>query len=142
MRWNGGIERFFAFDSTAIRLFSEVLKGVGGKLKGTDRQKGGLKVHMLPDIHAGSAKFVKMSEARMHGRKFRQYINSLTAGCMIVFDRTYSRYLQFAKRTEESVFFVCRLKDNAKYEVIETLFERELSEKQSGVMKEDRRKWR
>lgn len=31
--------------------------------------------------------------------------------------------------------FVCRLKDNAKYEVIETLFEQELSEKQAGVMK-------
>ena len=33
------------------------------------------------------------------------------------------------------IFFVCRLKDNARYEVIETLFENELSEKQAGVMK-------
>ena len=43
--------------------------------------------------------------------------------------------MQFAKWTEEGMFFVCRLKDNAKYGVIETLFEREQSEKQAGVMK-------
>jgi hypothetical protein len=38
------------------------------------------------------------------------------------------------KWTEAGVFFVCRLKDNAKYEVEETLFEKELPEKQAGVM--------
>jgi hypothetical protein len=127
--------QFFAFDSTTIRLFSEVLKGVGRKLKGQGKQKGGLKVHMLTDIHAGIAKFVKMSEARMHDKKFLQYLNCLTAGCMIVFDKAYNWYLQFAKWTEEGIFFVCRLKDNAKYEVIETLFETQLSENQAGVMK-------
>jgi hypothetical protein len=128
-------KQFFAFDSTTIRLFSEVLKGVGRKLKGLGKQKGGIKVHMLTDIHADCAKFVKMSEARMHDKKFLQYINCLTAGCMIVFDKAYNFYLQFAKWTEEGIFFVCRLKDNAKYEVVETLFDKELSEKQAGVMK-------
>jgi len=128
-------EQFFAFDSTTIRLFSEVLKGVGRKLKGIGKQKGGMKVHMLTDVHADCAKFVKMSEARMHDKKFLQYINCLSAGCMIVFDKAYNFYLQFAKWTQEGIFFVCRLKDNAKYEVVETLFEHELAEKQAGVMK-------
>jgi hypothetical protein len=128
-------KQFFAFDSTTIRLFSDVLKGVGRKLKGLGKQKGGLKVHMLTDIHADSAKFVKMSEARMHDKKFLQYLNCLTAGCMIVFDKAYNWYFQFAKWTEADIFFVCRLKDNAKYEVQEVLFERELPEKQAGVMK-------
>ena len=129
--------QFFAFDSTTIRLFSEVLKGVGRKLKGIGKQKGGMKVHMLTDVHADCAKFVKMSEARMHDKKFLQYINCLTAGCMIVFDKAYNFYLQFAKWTQEGIFFVCRLKDNAKYEIVETLFEQELPEKQAGVMKEE-----
>jgi len=136
-------KQFFAFDSTTIRLFSEVLKGVGRKLKGLGKQKGGLKVHMLTDVHADYAKFVKMSEARMHDKKFLQYINCLTAGCMIVFDKAYNWYFQFAKWTQDGIFFVCRLKDNANYEVVETLFactlrstsERELSKKQAGVMK-------
>ena len=43
-------KHFFAFDSTTIRLFSEVLKGVGRKLKGLGKQKGGMKVHMLSVI--------------------------------------------------------------------------------------------
>ena len=128
-------KHFFAFDSTTIRLFSEVLKGVGRKLKGLGKQKGGMKVHMLTDVHADCAKFVKMSEARMHDKKFLQYLNCLTAGCMIVFDKAYNFYLQFAKWTEAGIFFVCRLKDNAKYEILETLFETKLSEKQAGVMK-------
>ena len=128
-------KQFFAFDSTTIRLFSEVLKGVGRKLKGSGKQKGGMQVHMLTDIHADCARFVKMSAARMHDKKFLQYINCLTAGCMIVFDKAYNFYLQFAKWTQEGIFFVCRLKDNAKYEVMETLFEQELTEKQAGVMK-------
>ena len=128
-------KRFFAFDSTTIRLFSEVLRGVGRKLKGHGRQKGGMKVHMLTDVHADSAKFVKMSEARMHDKKFLQYLNCLKAGCMIVFDKAYNFYLQFAKWTQEGIFFVCRLKNNAKYEIVETLFETQLPKKQAGVMK-------
>jgi IS4 transposase len=54
---------------------------------------------------------------------------------MIVFDKAYNFYLQFAKWSQEGIFFVCRLKDNAKYEVVETLFEKKLSEKQAGVLK-------
>ena len=86
-------KQFFAFDSTTIRLFFEVLKGVGRKLKGLGKQKGGMEVHMLTDVHADCAKFVKMCEARMHDKKFLQYINCLTAGCMIVFDKAYNYYL-------------------------------------------------
>jgi len=119
-------KHFFAFDSTTIQLFSEVLKDAGRKLQSLRRQKGRLKVHMLTDVHADSAKFVKMSGTRMHDKKFLQYINFLTAGYMIVFDKAYNFYLQLVQWTQESIFFVCRLKDNTKYEAVETLFERKL----------------
>ncbi|MEX2595612.1 MAG: DUF4372 domain-containing protein, partial [Salibacteraceae bacterium] len=36
-------------DSTTIRLFSDILKGVGRNPKGDGKKKGGLKVHMLID---------------------------------------------------------------------------------------------
>ena len=98
-------KQFFAFDSTTIRLFSEVLKGVGRKQKGSGKQKGGLKVHMLTDVHADSAKFVKMSDARMHDKKFLQHIDCLSAGCMLVFDKAYNFYQQFAQWTENGIFF-------------------------------------
>ena len=34
-------------DSTTIRLFSDIFKGVGRNPKGDGKKKGGLKVHML-----------------------------------------------------------------------------------------------
>jgi hypothetical protein len=54
---------------------------------------------------------------------------------MIVFDKAYNHYFQFAKWISQSVNFVCRLKENALYEVVETLFEQTLNEKESGVTK-------
>lgn len=129
-------EKFYAFDSTTIRLFSDILKGVGRNPKDSGKKKGGLKVHMLTDIHADSVKFVKMSEARSHDKTFLKHL-VLAAGSMIVFDKAYNHYLQFAEWTQEGIFFVCRLKDNAKYEVQGVLFEQMLPEKAAGVLKEE-----
>jgi IS4 transposase len=113
-----------------------VLKGVGRNPKGDGKKKGGLKVHMLTDIHADTAKFVKISEAKQHDKIFLKYL-TLPKGSMITFDKAYNHYLQFAKWTEEEVFFVCRLKENARYEVQDVLFEEILSEDRAGVMKEE-----
>jgi hypothetical protein len=130
-----GFEEFLAFDSTAITLFSTIMKGVGRNPKGEGKKKGGLKVHMLTGVHADTPRFVTVSEAKMHDRNFLQYLN-LAGGSMIVFDRAYNYYLQFAKWTKSGVNFVCRLKDNAKYEVQgEPLFEKTPVKDESGVYK-------
>ena len=126
---------FFAFDSSTITLFSDIMKGVGRNPKDEGKKKGGLKVHMLPDIHADTPQFVKISEAKMHDKNFLQYLN-LSKGSMIVFDKAYNYYLQFAKWTQAGVNFVCRLKDNAKYEVQgDALFEKGLGKDEFGVYK-------
>jgi hypothetical protein len=92
-------EEFYAFDSSTITLFSDIMKGVGRNPKDDGKKKGGLKVHMLTDIHADTPQFVKISEAKMHDKNFLQYLN-LPKGSMIVFDKAYNYYLQFAKWTE------------------------------------------
>jgi len=126
---------FYAFDSTTIRLFSDIMKGVGRNPKGDGKKKGGLKVHMLTDVHADTPRFVKISEAKMHDKNFLQYLN-LAEGSMIVFDKAYNYYLQFAKWTQGGVNFVCRLKDKSKYEVQgEALFEKTLEKGEFGVYK-------
>ena len=126
-------DEFFAFDSSTITLFSDIMKGVGRNPKDEGKKKGGLKVHMLTDIHADSPQFVKISEAKMHDKNFLQYLK-LPAGSMIVFDKAYNYYLQFAKWTATGVNFVCRLKDNAKYEVQgDPLFEKKLEKDEFGV---------
>ncbi len=127
-------EEFYAFDSSTITLFSDIMKGVGRNPKGEGKKKGGLKVHMLTDIHADTPQFVKISEAKMHDKNFLQYLN-LAPGSMIVFDKAYNYYLQYAKWTQTGVNYVCRLKDNAKYEVQEVLFEKKLEKGEYGVFK-------
>jgi hypothetical protein len=130
-------EDFKAFDSTTITLFSDIMKGVGRNPAGDGKKKGGLKVHMLTDIHADTPHFVKISEAKMHDKNFLQYLN-LARGSMIVFDKAYNFYLQFAKWTQTGVNFVCRLKDNAKYEVQGyPMFEKKLEKDEFGVYKEE-----
>jgi hypothetical protein len=68
-------DHFYAFDSTAITLFSDIMKGVGRNPKGEGRKKGGLKVHMMIDVHSDTAKFARISEAKMHDRKFLKYLS-------------------------------------------------------------------
>ena len=107
---------FYAFDSSTVTLFSDIMKGLGRNTKGDGKKKGGLKVHMLTDVHNDTPKFVKISEAKMHDKKFLTYLNP-PKGSMLVFDKAYNFYEQYAKWTEEGVNFVCRLKSNAKYEL-------------------------
>ncbi len=133
---NVPFKHFYAFDSTTITLFSDVMKGVGRNPKGDGKKKGGLKVHMMIDVHSDTAKFARISEAKMHDKKFLRHL-ALPSGSMIVFDKAYNHYAQFAKWTKEDIFFVCRLKDNAVYQVEEVLFEQVLDEKKAGVLKEE-----
>lgn len=56
---------------------------------------------------------------------------------MIVFDKAYNHCLQFASLTRNGVNFVCRLKDNVVYELQGVLFEKELTENEFGIMKEE-----
>ncbi|MDP3642825.1 MAG: transposase, partial [Bacteroidota bacterium] len=61
-------------------------------------------------------KYATISEAKMHDKNFLKHL-ILPKGSMIVFDKAYNHYLQFARWTNEGINFVCRLKDNAVYEV-------------------------
>jgi len=133
---NVSFAKLFIFDSSTIRLFSDIMKGVGRNPKNEGKKKGGLKVHMMIDAHSDTPTFVKISEAKQHDKNFLQYLH-LAAHSMIVFDKAYNHYLQFAKWTEQKVNFVCRLKKNAVYEVVEELFTQDLQESKQGVLKEE-----
>ena len=58
-------DQFYAFDSTTITLFSDIMKGIDRHLKGEGKKKGGLKVHMLTDIHNETPVFARISVAKM-----------------------------------------------------------------------------
>jgi len=123
-------------DSTTIRLFSDILKGVGRNPKNDGKKKGGLKVHMLIDAVQSVTKFVRITEAKVHDKIFLSQIQ-VPAHSMLVFDKAYNYYKQFAKWTEEKIYFVTRQKNNAICEVLKTVMDKELSAGESGVYKEE-----
>jgi hypothetical protein len=57
-------QQVLLIDSTTIRLFRDILKGVGRNPKGDGKKKGGLKVHMLIDAVQSVGRFIKITEAK------------------------------------------------------------------------------
>ena len=90
-------------DITTIRLFSDILRGVGRNTLDGSRKKGGIKVHTMMDAFSGVAEFVRMTEARTHDRKFLHHIG-LPANSFIVFDKAYNLYSQFNKWTKQKLY--------------------------------------
>jgi hypothetical protein len=122
-------------DSTTIRLFSEILRGVGRNRLDGGRKKGGIKVHAMMDAFSGVTEFVRMTAAREHDRKFL-YNLKLPKGSWIVFDKAYTVYPQFASWTDQKIWFVTRMKDNAKLHVTKVLMDKTKKKNPKGVLKE------
>jgi hypothetical protein len=123
-------------DSTTIRLFSEILRGVGRNPLDGSRKKGGIKVHALMDAFSGITEFVRITAAKVHDRNFL-YLLQLPPESFIVFDKGYNLYRQFAKWTADCVWFVTRMKSNAVFHVTKVITDntRKKNVKQ-GVLKE------
>jgi hypothetical protein len=130
------VKDLFIVDSTTIRLFSDILKGVGRNPKNDGKKKGGLKVHMLIDAVQSVGKFMRITAAKVHDKNFLKDIQ-VPEFSMLVFDKAYNYYQQFATWTEQHIYFVTRQKSNAVYKVLETISATTLDKKQSGVLKEE-----
>jgi hypothetical protein len=122
-------------DSTTIRLFSDILRGVGRNTKDGSRKKGGIKVHTLMDAFSGVAEFVRMTEAKVHDRQFLYHLE-LCANSFIVFDKAYNLYSQFAKWTSKKIWFISRMKDNAVYHVTKVITDNTKKKNAKGILKE------
>jgi Transposase DDE domain/Domain of unknown function (DUF4372) len=122
-------------DSTTIRLFSDILRGVGRNPLDGSRKKGGIKVHTMMDAFSGVAEFIRITEARMHDRKFLYHID-LPANSFMVFDKAYNLYSQFDKWSRQKIWFVTRMKDNAVFHVTKVLLDKTKKKNAKGVIKE------
>ncbi len=63
-------------------------------------------------------RFIKITAAKVHDTQFLKSLE-LISHSMVVFDKAYNYYHQFALWTQNQVYFVSRLKKNAVYTVIE-----------------------
>lgn len=82
-------------DSTKIQLFSDILKGAGRNPENDGKKKGGLKVHMLIDAVQPVGRCIKITEAEVHDKNFLKELELISCS-MVVFDRAYNYYHQFA----------------------------------------------
>ncbi|MEO6964227.1 MAG: IS4 family transposase [Puia sp.] len=122
-------------DSSTIQLFSEILRGVGRNRLDGARKKGGFKVHAMMDAFRGVTEFVRLTEAREHDQKFLYHLK-LAPNSWIVFDKAYTTYHQFAKWTNQKVWFVTRERRNADFHVTKVIVDKTRKRNSKGVLKE------
>ena len=84
------------------------------------RKKGAVKLHLVLDHEGYLPVFAHITDGKMPEVKVAQTL-SFPEGAVVVMDKGYNDYALFCKWCEAKVLFVTRMKDNAKYEVLEAL---------------------
>jgi hypothetical protein len=105
--------KLLSLDSTTISLCLSLFPWARFR-----RAKGGVKAHVLLDHDDYLPAYVLITEARRHDAKMAASF-TLNPGSIVALDRGYNDYARFARWTDEGVFFVTRLKENALYRVVQ-----------------------
>ena len=102
-----------SLDSTVIDLCATLFDWAHFR-----RTKGAVKLHCLLDHDGYLPSVVVITEGKRHDVRVGRTLR-LAPGTIVVMDRGYVDYAWFGRLTTDGVFFVTRLKDNARYRVIE-----------------------
>ena len=110
--------KLYVMDSTTISLFSQILRGVG-RNPNNGKKKGGIKAHAIIEESIDLPVFVDYTEGIVHDHEAMERLFDLPYGSFIAFDMGYTDYMLWKRLDEAGYKFVCRLKDNAKFKIIE-----------------------
>jgi hypothetical protein len=80
--------------------------------------KGAVKVHLLLDHDGYLPVFARITDGLTHEIKIAHSLR-LARGSIVAMDRGFTDYSLFGKWCEQGVYFVCRVKRNAGFEIIE-----------------------
>ena len=108
--------KIFCFDSSTITLFTEIFKGAGRNSL-TGKKKGGIKVHTKMPLTGFVPDLVTLSQAACSDKTFLGQLKA-EKGAIYIFDKGYAHYQIWKKWTEQGVFYVTRLNENASYQVL------------------------
>jgi hypothetical protein len=111
-------KKVYAIDSTTIALFQPIFECVG-RNPNNGKRKGGIKSHQKLDMQAGIPVKVYHSNAREHDSLFIQKEGIMKKGEVALFDKAYNNYALFDAWNKDEIFFVTRLKNNAKETLLE-----------------------
>jgi len=104
--------RLLTMDSTTISLCLSLFPWAQFR-----RTKGAVKLHLLLDHDGYLPTYAYIAPGKKHDVTFARRF-PLAPGSIIVVDRGYNDYQLFTFWIEKGVFFVIRLKDNARYRVV------------------------
>ena len=104
--------KLLSLDSTTISLCLEMFPWAKFR-----RAKGGVKAHVLLDHDDYLPRYVLITEAKCSDVKMAEAF-PLNPGSIVVMDRGYNDYALFGQWTDQKIYFVTRLKDNAAYQVL------------------------
>jgi hypothetical protein len=96
------------------------------------RTKGAVKLHLLLDHDGYLPSFAVITEGKKHEIRVARQMQ-FARGTILAFDRGYTDYAWFMSLTEQGVYFVTRLKENADYDVVE---KREIPQRR-GVLRDE-----
>jgi hypothetical protein len=101
--------KLLTLDSTIIDLCLSVFNWAHFR-----RTKGAIKLHLLLDHDGYLPTYAWITEGNVSDVKIAQGFE-FSAGTVVVDDRAYNDYGLFGKWTSQGVYFVTRMKDNARY---------------------------
>jgi hypothetical protein len=104
--------KLLSLDSTTITLCLALFPWAEFR-----RTKGAVKLHLLLDHDGYFPAYAYISNGKKHDVTIARKV-PLPPGSIVTMDRGYNDYKLFASWTEEGVFFVTRMKNNADFTVI------------------------
>jgi hypothetical protein len=105
--------KLISMDATVIDLCASVFDWARFR-----RTKGAVKLHLLLDHDGFLPYYAVVTEGKQHEVRIARQLQ-YEPGTLLVMDRGYTDYGWFADLTQQGVFFVTRLKDNADYIVLQ-----------------------
>jgi hypothetical protein len=105
--------KLLSLDSTTIALCLSLFPWAEFR-----RTKGAVKLHLLLDHDGYFPTYAYISNGKKHDVTIARKV-PLPPGSIVTMDRGYNDYKLFASWTENGIYFVTRMKDNADYTVVE-----------------------
>lgn len=104
------------FDSSTISLFTDIFKGAG-RTPLNGRKKGGLKIHTKLPLTGLVPDLVILDEAAKNDKDFLGQLE-VESGKIYVFDKGYVNYSKWEEWSNKGVFYLTRLNENAKLDIL------------------------
>ena len=105
--------KLISMDATVIDLCASVFDWARFR-----RTKGAVKLHLLLDHDGFLPCYAVITEGKQHEMPVARQLH-YEPGTLLAIDRAYTDYSWFADLTQQGVYFVTRMKDNADYIVVE-----------------------